>query len=62
MHPRLPAPSSLVNSSALGGLLISKGIITEEEYSAAVADGMESERDSYARYLSEHFGKDVTLR
>lgn len=50
-----------VNSSALGALLIRKGLITEVEYAEAMRDGIAAEVGAYQRRLSEHFGTDVHL-
>jgi hypothetical protein len=57
-HLRVGINSSLVNSSSLASLLISKGIITELEYITAVADGMEDEKKAYEEYLREATGND----
>lgn len=42
-HMRVGVDSSLVFGSALAGLLIKKGLITEDEYAEACANAMERE-------------------
>lgn len=61
-HLRVGVNSAMVDSSALAGLLIEKGIITEDEYAKALADGMQRERENYERELADRLGKKVTLR
>lgn len=56
-HLRVGVNSSLVNSSALALLLISKGVIDEAEFFAALADAMESERDDYAKLIGDHLAQ-----
>lgn len=56
-HLKVGVNSSLVTTSSLVHLLISKGIITEAEYFIALADQMESERDDYAAQIEEHLAK-----
>ena len=51
----------MVDSAALAGLLISKGIFTMEEYAKAVADQMEKEAESYRKRIADRLGRDVTL-
>jgi len=60
-HLRTGINSSLVNSSALGKLLIDKGLITELEYIQAIRDGMAEEVQRYEQRLSEHYGRPVHL-
>lgn len=60
-HLRVGVNSSLVNSSALGELLIRKGLITELEYVQAIRDGMKAEVERYEQRLSEHYGRPITL-
>ena len=60
-HLRVGVNSSLVNSSALGELLINKGVITEDEYLEAMATGMEREQAAYEQRLSDHHGTKITL-
>jgi hypothetical protein len=56
-HLRVGVNSAMVEYAALVKLLIAKGIITEDEHYAALADAMEAERDFYAAEL----GPGVTL-
>lgn len=60
-HLRVGVNSALVDSGALAGLLIRKGVITEEEYAAALADGMEAERDRYKAEIEAQYGASVNL-
>lgn len=60
-HLRTGINSSLVNSSALGELLIAKGVITEDEYLEAMAAGMEREQKAYEDRLSAKMHTNVTL-
>jgi len=60
-HLRVGVNSALVDSAALAELLIRKGVITEEEYFEALAEGMEREQRKYEKRLSEHYGRRITL-
>ena len=61
-HLRVGVCSAMVEHSALALLLISKGVITEDEYKEAIASGMEAEVKRYEKVISEHLGgKEVTL-
>ena len=60
-HLRTGVNSAMVEHSALAGLLISKGVITGEEYAEALAAGMERETKAYEDRLSEHIGTKITL-
>ncbi len=42
-------------------LLVEKGIITDEEYLAAIADATAAEADRYEQELSAQFGRDIKL-
>lgn len=53
--------SALVDSSALGKLLVEKGVIGREEYMRAMAEGMEAEQKRYEELLSERMKRKVTL-
>jgi hypothetical protein len=57
-HLRVGVNSAMVEHSALAHLLIDKGVITEQEYLSAIADGMERERDMYVAEIQDHFGSD----
>lgn len=61
-HIRTGINSAFVDSAALAGLLMKKGVITNEEYTKAVADGMEIEVARYEKLLSERFGREVVLK
>ena len=60
-HLRVGVNSALVDSSALAELLITKGIITEDEYLDAIAAGMEREAESYRARLQDRLGTSITL-
>jgi len=60
-HLRVGINSAMAEHSALAKLLIDKGLISEDEYLEAIADGMEREARSYEERLSAHFGTTVTL-
>lgn len=53
--------SALVDSSAVGRLLVAKGVCTREEYLRALADTMEEEAHRYETLLSERLGGKVVL-
>lgn len=53
--------SAMVETSALIGLLIDKGIITNLEFATAIRDGMRAEVDRYEKRLTEYYGTMVTL-
>jgi hypothetical protein len=60
-HLRTGVNSSMVENSALVKLLVSKGILTDEEWAEALADGMEAEVRLYEKWLSENLGATITL-
>jgi hypothetical protein len=60
-HLRVGVNSALADSSALAELLISKGVITKDEYLEALAAGMEREAKTYQDRISGYFGTNVTL-
>jgi hypothetical protein len=60
-HLRVGLNSAFSEHSALAKLLIAKGLITEDEYIEAVAEGMRREVARYEEVLSKHFGMPVTL-
>lgn len=61
-HLRVGVNSALVDGAALAGLLVAKGVITEEEYLEAIASGMEREAKAYEQRLSEWLGgANITL-
>lgn len=58
---RVGVNSAMVDHAALVGLLVLKGIITDDEYMKAIADAMEAEKERYEKALSQHYGKKITL-
>lgn len=50
-HLRVGINSAMVDSAALARLLMTKGVITEEEFYKALADQMEEEVASYSADL-----------
>lgn len=60
-HLRVGIDTNKADLGALCRLLVSKGIITDEEYKIAILEGLENEKKMYEITLSEHFGKDITL-
>lgn len=60
-HLRVGVNSAMVETSALVTLLIEKRVISELEWYRTLAEGMEAERDNYAKRLSERFGLAITL-
>lgn len=59
---RVGVNSAMVQQAALIKLLISKGVITEEEWFTAVADGAEQEVQFYQDWLSKTLNMQITLR
>jgi len=59
-HLRVGVNSALVDSAALAKALIDKGILSEEEYFLALAEGAERELASYEERFSQA-GVKVTL-
>jgi hypothetical protein len=60
-HLRVGINSAMADHSALAELLMAKGVITEDEYLAAIVQGAERERDRYQNHLKAAYGLDVTL-
>lgn len=60
-HLRVGVNSAMVEHAALVALLMEKGIITDEDYTKALADAMEREAENYRLAVSEHFGREVKL-
>lgn len=60
-HLRVGVNAAMVGNGALVGLLIDKGLITEEEYFGKLAEGMETEKQRYEQVLTEYMEKPVTL-
>lgn len=60
-HLRVGVNAGLCDNSALAKLLIAKGIITEQEYMAAITEEMNEEVTRYEALLESIIGKKVTL-
>lgn len=60
-HLRTGVNSALINVSALANLLMKMGVITEEQYMQAIADGAEQEKARYEEWLSEYYGTAIQL-
>lgn len=61
-HLRVGINTAHVDHAALAGLLIKKGIITQEEYMDALVEAMEAEVKRYEAHLSKIYGANITLR
>lgn len=59
-HLRVGVNSAMCDSSALAGLLIRKGVITEAEYLEAITVMMEEEVDRYRQWFAAR-GMNVNL-
>lgn len=60
-HLRTAINSALADHAALAKLLISKGIITEDEYLEAITIEMEQEKTAYEQRISAHYGRKINL-
>lgn len=60
-HLRTGVNSSMVENSALVKLLVSKGVLTDEEWAEALAEGMEDEVRLYEKWLTEKIGTNISL-
>lgn len=60
-HLRVGVNSAMVDSAAVARLLIEKGVFTKNEYVEAVTVEMEREAKRYENYLTDHYGKPITL-
>jgi hypothetical protein len=60
-HLRVGVNVALRGNGSIVALLVSKGIITQEEVMKALADGMEEEARAYEARLSAHFNAAVRL-
>ena len=60
-HLRVGVNSAMVDSAALAGLLIAKGLFTLEEYEKAIADQMEAEAESYRKRIADRTGANISL-
>jgi hypothetical protein len=57
-HLRVGIDSAKAEQGALARLLVAKGVITEDEYVAAMADAMEAEKQSYTDLVRQLVGHD----
>lgn len=55
-HLRVGVNNAMADHGSLAKLLIDKGVITDEEYFKAIADGAERERDLYQQWLQDRLG------
>lgn len=60
-HLRTGVNIAMCDSAALAGLLIAKGVITDEEYATACRDKMRAEVEAYEQRLSDRLGTKITL-
>ena len=61
-HLRVGVNASKVDHAALVQLLIDRGLFTEDEYTAALADAMEAEAKRYEERLSAKYGFNIHLQ
>lgn len=57
-HLRVGVNSAMRDHSSLARLLIEKGLINDEEYLRAIAEGMEAERDMYQQWVNSRLGRE----
>ena len=60
-HLRVGVNMAMIDSAAVGMLLLRKGIISEEEYVDALIDRTQQEVEMYEEFLSAHYGKQIHL-
>lgn len=60
-HLRVGINAAMCDHAGLVELLIAKGLLTREEYVAAITKTMNDEVTRYEKELKEHFGSDITL-
>lgn len=60
-HLRVGLNNVMADHGSLAYLLIQKGVITEDEYLNAIADGIEREQARYEELLTQRFGYPVHL-
>lgn len=60
-HLRVGVNMAMVESAALAGLLMEKGVFTEAEYRQALIAMLQREVGSYETFLSNHYGRKITL-
>ena len=58
---RVGVNAAMCDHAALARLLLAKGIITEDEYTKAIADEMEREQARYEEKLSRQIGGEIHL-
>jgi hypothetical protein len=58
---RVGVNAAHVSMAALTTLLLDKGIITMDEYTAANADAMETEAEAYRQRLAKHLGGETKV-
>jgi hypothetical protein len=62
-HLRVGVNTAMCDHAALVRLLVSKGVITYDEYFKETADEMEREVERYKTRINKHFGTDnITLQ
>lgn len=52
-HLRVGVNMAMIESGTLAGLLLSKGVFTEEEYYTALIEGLEHEIEMYKAFLAQ---------
>lgn len=60
-HLRVGINITMSDLGSLAKLMIAKGVITLDEYEAALADGVEEEKARYEALLTARLGNPVTL-
>lgn len=60
-HLRTGLNAVMADHGSLAKLLIDKGIITQDEYLDAIADGQEREQARYEKLLTDRTGQRITL-
>ncbi len=61
-HMRTGIDMTKSDIGGLAGLLIEKGVFTEEEYVTALCEAAEKEADGYENELSIRFGRNIRTR
>jgi hypothetical protein len=59
-HLRVGVNSALLNVGAVAKLLVDKGVITTDEYEAAIAEAAEAEAERYRERIQARYGTDGT--
>lgn len=60
-HLRTGINAAMADLAGLATLLIEKGVFTREEYTKAIADSMEREKQRYEEHLAASYGLKVSL-